>query len=98
MSQYMVEINLPDPFPEDFIIKIPEQRQVINGLLETEKLHSYSLSLDRRKLWCIVNGESEYEVITILNEFPLIDYMDYSITELMFHNGVVLKVPAFSIN
>ncbi len=98
MSQYMVEIRLPDPFPEDFIARIPEQRQVINDLLAAERLHSYSLSIDRKRLWCIVNADNEFGVVETLGEFPLIDYMSYTITELMFHNGIVLKVPAFSIN
>lgn len=98
MSQFMVEFELPSPFPESFIAKIPYQRIAINQMLEDGKISSYALSMDRNKLWCVVNGNDEFEVMDIIAEFPLIDYMKPTITELMFNNSVVLKVPAFSLN
>ena len=98
MSQFMVEFDLPSPFPEAFIAKIPLQRIAINQLLEAGKIHSYALSMDRERLWCIVNAKDEFEVMDILAEFPLRDFMTPHITELMFHNAVVFKVPAFSLN
>lgn len=98
MSQFMVEFELPGEFSERFISKIPHQRMKINEFLEDGKLQSYALSMDRQRLWCVVNAESEIEVMQIIGEFPLIDYMKPYITELMFNNAVVLKVPAFSLN
>ncbi|PLK46148.1 MULTISPECIES: muconolactone Delta-isomerase family protein [Emticicia] len=98
MTQFMVEFDLPVPFPESFIAKIPYQRIAVNQLLEDGKLHSYALSSDRSRLWCIVNAQDELEVMDIISEFPLIDYMSHTITELMFNNSVVMKVPTFSLN
>jgi Muconolactone delta-isomerase len=98
MSQFMVEFDLPVPFPEEFIVKIPQQRLAINTLLEAGKIHSYSLSMERNRLWCIVNAETEFEVMDIIHDFPLIDYMKYTINELMFHNSVMMRVPSFSLN
>ncbi|MFD2523397.1 muconolactone Delta-isomerase family protein [Emticicia soli] len=98
MTQFMVEFDLPVPFPEGFIAKIPYQRIAVNQLLEEGKLNSYALSADRSKLWCIVNAQDELEVMDIIAEFPLIDYMHPTITELMFMNSVVMKVPTFSLN
>jgi hypothetical protein len=97
MAQFMVEFDLPE-FTEDFIAKIPHQRMTVNRFLEEGKIHSYALSMDRERLWCIVNAESEIQVFQIIGEFPLIDYMKPHITELMFSNSVILKVPAFSLN
>jgi hypothetical protein len=34
----------------------------------------------------------------IIGEFPLIDFMQPTITELMFNNAIVMKVPSFSLN
>lgn len=98
MNQYMVTFELPIPFTTDFIERIPEQREVINDLLAEQKIQSYSLSMNRDKLWCLVNADNKYEVINIVNTFPLIDYMPYEISELMFHNVASIQVPAFSLN
>ncbi len=98
MSQFMVEFDLPSPFPTEFIALIPEQRIVIDQMLADGKIHSYALSFDRERLWCIVNADNDFEVLDVINEFPLIDQMKYQMTELMFNNSVVMKVPAFSIN
>jgi muconolactone delta-isomerase len=97
MSQFMVEFNLPE-FTEDFVARIPFQRLKINEMLETGKIHSYAVSADRNRMWCVVNAKSEIEVMSILAEFPLRDYLSPNINELMFHNSVILKVPAFSLN
>lgn len=98
MSQFMVEFDLPGEFSEIFMAKIPQQRMKINEFLEEGKIQSYALSMDRQRLWCVVNANTEIEVMQIIGEFPLIDYMKPYITELMFNNAVVLKVPAFSLN
>ena len=94
----MVEFDLPNPFPEAFMMKIPSQRLVINQMLEDGKIQSYALSIERDRLWCVVNADDELDVLRIIGEFPLIDYMKHTITELMFNNAVVMKVPAFSLN
>ena len=98
MSQFMVEFAVPNPFPENLVIKIPSQRMVVNHLLEDGKIQSYALSMERDRLWCVVNAEDELEVMRIINEFPLIDYLEPTITELMFNKAIVMKVPAFSLN
>ena len=97
MSQFMVEFDLPE-FTEDFIVKIPMQQLKIRELLETGKLQSYAVSADRSKLWCVINAQNELDVIRIIGEFPLRDYLTPHIMELMFSNSVVMKVPAFSLN
>lgn len=98
MSQFMVEIELPVVMTEDFAKKIPAQRQKVNELMEQGTLISYALTSDRTKLWCVVKAESEIEVMTIVSEFPLIDYMSPTISELMFNNMVALRLPLFSLN
>lgn len=94
----MVTLQLPVPFTNEFIAMIPEQRQVINELLAEQKIQSYSLSMNRETLWCLIKANSRYEVVNILNSFPLINDMPYEIAELMFHNVATIHVPAFSLN
>jgi muconolactone delta-isomerase len=98
MSQFMVEIQLPSLLTEEFVSKVPAQRQMVNDLMEQGTLMSYALTADRTKLWCVVKAESEIEVMSIVSEFPLIDYMSPTISELMFNNVVALRLPLFSLN
>lgn len=98
MPQYMVVFDLPDPFPQEFIELIPEQRLHIDELVKNGVMQSYSLSLDRTSLWCIVNADTDLKVVEIIHEFPLIDYMDYEMSELMFTTTSIGKIPAFSLN
>ena len=94
----MVEFDLPVDMTEEFTVKIPLQRLKVNELMESGKLLSYALSLDRQKLWCVVKAQTEFDAIEIISEFPLISYMDPTITELMFNNIVSLRMPLFSLN
>ena len=98
MSQFMVEFELPNPFPEKLIAKIPAQRTMVNQMLEQRKIQSYALSMERDRLWCVVNANDELEVMRIIGEFPLIEYMQPTINELMFNNAIVMRVPSFSLN
>ncbi|HEY0111207.1 MAG TPA: muconolactone Delta-isomerase family protein [Fibrella sp.] len=97
MSQFMIEFSLSN-MDEAFMAKIPAQRAKINELMEQGHILSYSLAADRSKLWCIVNADSELEVMETIANFPLIDYMKPDISELMFNNVVSLRVPMFSLN
>ncbi|WP_149241144.1 muconolactone Delta-isomerase family protein [Dyadobacter sp. 32] len=98
MSQYMVEIQLPAFMSEDFKEKIPAQRKKINELMEQGRMMSYALADDYSKLWCVVRAETEFEVMSLISEFPLIDYMEPNINKLMFNNVVAMRLPMFSLN
>ncbi len=98
MSQFMIEFDLPATMSEEFASKIPLQRLKVNEMMEDGRLVSYALSIDRQKLWCIVKSETEFDAMEIIAEFPLIDYMKPTITELMFNNVVSMRIPLFSLN
>ncbi len=93
----MIEFELAD-MTEDFLAKVPAQRQQINELMEQGRIMSYSLAADRSKLWCVVRADSEIDVMTLIAEFPLVDYMTPIISELMFNNVVAMRIPLFSLN
>lgn len=94
----MVEIQLPAFMSEDFKEKIPAQRKKINELMEQGRMMSYALADDYSKLWCVVRAETEFEVMSLISEFPLIDYMEPKINKLMFNNVVAMRLPMFSLN
>ena len=93
----MVELDLPATLTEDFLALIPKQRYVINELLAEGTIRSYALALDRSMLWAVIEADSEFEVMEILEQMPLSNYMEPHITELFFHNSPEF-IHAFSLN
>jgi hypothetical protein len=98
MNQFMVEMKLPVIITSDLYQLIPSQRTQINRLLARGVILSYSLSMDRKKIWSIVSARSEAEVIKIINTFPIIEWLDYTIFELAFNNNISQILPKFSLN
>lgn len=97
MNVYMVEFELPEDMPEDFIRRIPEQRDRINYLLAEGKIKSYSLALDRSLLWVVMVADDERDVYQNIETFPLIEYLQPIISPLAFHNSRE-QVLQFSMN
>ncbi|MDQ3022207.1 MAG: hypothetical protein M3R36_16790 [Bacteroidota bacterium] len=96
--EYMVEIILPLPFDNEFISRIPKQRELINKLMSERIISSYAVSLEEGKLWTTILAGSEEQVIDCLSEFPIIDLVEYKISKLAFHNNISLTFPQFSLN
>lgn len=93
----MIEFDLPETFNEEFLALIPRQRDMINQMLMDGKIKSYSLSMDRAKLWTVVAANSEFEAMEIIAQLPLTDYMTPMIHELMFYNASEVMLQ-FSLN
>jgi len=93
----MIEFDLPQVFTEEFMALIPKQRYVLNELMSRGEVQSYSLALDRSKLWMVAVGENEFEVMELIDQLPLSIYMTPDISELMFHNTASLSLE-FSLN
>jgi hypothetical protein len=98
MDQYLIDIDFPDEPDDEFISLIPSQRAMINSHMHNGVVTSYSLSIDRSKLWVTIVADSEKEVGEILATFPLITYMVYSIHKLAFHNTAQYSMPPLSLN
>ena len=98
MDQYMIDVNLPNYFDEQFISLIPSQRLLVDKLMQQGILESYCLSINHSKLWITINSKSDSNVETIMKSFPLIKYMKYTIFKLAFHNQANFKFPNLSLN
>lgn len=94
---FMVEFDLPETFTEEFLALIPRQRYVINTMLAQGAIRSYSLAMDRSKLWAVMLAESEFDVMENIAQMPLSGYMTPHISELLFHNAAD-SVMQFSLN
>lgn len=98
LTQYMVDFTLPTDLPEEFVNKIPEQRSMVNRLLNEGKILNYALSLENSKLWVVFAAASEADLMEIVHRLPLTRYMKVRVSELTFYNSVHAFVPAFSVN
>lgn len=85
-NAYMVECELQGAFSEEFRLLVPRQDYLINQLMKSGIVHNYSLSMNRSKLWVVISAESEFEVLDILSNMPLIEFMIPHVTPLMFFN------------
>jgi len=98
MNHFIADINLNAPYSEDFIALIPFQRQKIDELMGDGVIVSYSLSLDRSKLWVTFIADDEKDVYEHIATFPLVDFMDPTVYELAFHNSISNNFPVISLN
>ena len=98
MNNYFIDIDLPFHFDQEFLAKIPEQRAFINKMMNKGFVSSYSLSMDRSKLWVTVKANTESEAAKLFAQFPLYEYMNGAIIPLMFHQGVNVALPQPSLN
>lgn len=98
MFEYLIEMDLPVPFDEEFVALIPRQRAMVNGLMREGIITSYALSIESGKLWITMLAESEQGVINILEEFPIRRHVMYKINKLTFHNSIGMSIPQFSAN
>lgn len=94
----MIDIELPRVPTEEFIELIPSQRAQVNALMAEGTIASYSLSMDRSRLWVIVNAETTDRVREIVTSFPIIGFITFRIHELAFHNSIRILRPQFSLN
>ena len=61
MAQYMIDISLPTEPDEEFFALVPHQRAHIDKLLEQGVVMGYSLSVDRSRLWIVLNARDEQD-------------------------------------
>ena len=97
LKQFMVIFDLPSPLSEEMLDLIPEQKTAMDELFTSGKLLSYTVALDRSKLWAIFLAEEESELISYIDHFQMTSYMDFDYKEIMFHNTVHL-MPTMSLN
>ncbi|MFN0276672.1 MAG: muconolactone Delta-isomerase family protein [Chitinophagales bacterium] len=98
MSEFLIDCNLHNAHSEAFMELIPSQRAIVNDLMFEGRILNYSVSMDRKKLWMVVTGENEEQVMELLSQFPLIDFMDVEIHPLLFHNSPQRSFAQISLN
>ncbi len=98
MSIYMADIMLPEYMSQELINLIPLQRAHVDELLSSGTIQTYSLAMDRSRLWVVLSAENQKKAERILDEFPIRGFVTYALTELAFHNDMKVLLPKMSLN
>lgn len=87
MKYYQVSIYLQDNLDEKFWELVPQHRELVSELMLDEKILTYAINLERSKGWMTVNAENVKEVRSIIQSFPIVDYLTYEIDELFIFDS-----------
>jgi hypothetical protein len=96
MAKYQITIHFE--ISEEFKDLIPPHRTYINYLINKGIIDHYAVSVESRRAWITVNGESKKEIIRILAKSPLHKYWTYEVDELYVLDGQHYRLPAVQPN
>ena len=97
-NMFMVEVSLPKGLSPQLVSKIPHQRMHINEMMQRGTISSYTLAMNRSKLWVCVSADNPQEVDDVISDFPIADFITYKINELAFHDTAHSLIHEFSLN
>ena len=98
LDTFQVHIKLPEIFSKRFVSFIPQQRQLVNELLEKRVILNYALSMDRSNLWVTIQAKNQLAVMDILATFPIINDVKVEIFELAFFDSTHIGMPEIIMN
>jgi hypothetical protein len=98
MNVFLVHITLPETFTRKFYDLIPKQRAIINELIEKRIVLSYSMDMERQRVWVFIEAANEEAVMDILSTFPIIKSVKVSLHELAFHQAAPSVLPDIIMN
>jgi hypothetical protein len=96
LNKYQVTIHFT--MTEDGIKLLPTHRAYINELIETNIIEYYSVSMESKRAWMIVNAEKKDDVEDYLQGSPLFDFWEYEIDELFLYDGQTYRLPTLQFN
>jgi hypothetical protein len=98
MAAFLFQFELPE-FSDDIAVTVPMHRELINKLFSEGRIVSYSVSIHRNLIWCVINAEDEQEAMELVLAFPLYKFfVDVSCHPLLFHNTLPATLPGISLN
>jgi hypothetical protein len=98
MAAFLFQLELSEITPAIEEI-IPAHREVIDKLFADGQLLSYSVSIHRNMIWCVINGDDEQEAMEIVLSLPLYPHFtEVSCHPLLFHNVLPSVLPGISLN
>jgi len=94
----MFQIELP-AMTSEMAQTIPDHREAVNKLFIERRMLSYSVSMMRNQIWCVLDAENEKQAMEVISGLPLRKYfVDVSCHQLLFHNNMPSPLPEISLN
>src|SRR5580704_15431222 len=98
MAGFLFQLELAE-FSDEIAAVVPLHREFINKLFAEGRIVSYSVSIHRNLVWCVINAEDEQEAMEMVLAFPLYQYfVEVSCHPLLFHNTLPATMPGISLN
>jgi hypothetical protein len=98
MAAYLFQLELSE-LTDEIAAIVPLHREHINKLFAEGRILSYSVSVHRNLIWCVINAEDEQEAMEMVLAFPLYPYFtEVSCHPLLFHNTLPATLPGISLN
>jgi hypothetical protein len=98
MKSFMIHITLPDSFSPRFYELIPQQRSKMKELMDNNIILSYSLDMERKNIWILLEAKNEIAVYELLKTFPLIQLVEAEVHELAFIDKAHIALPELNLN
>lgn len=98
LDTFQIHITLPDVFTRRFAALIPQQRELVNQLLEKHVILNYALDMERSNLWVTMQAKDQQSVMDILSTFPIIKDVKVEIFELAFFDSAPKGLPELIMN
>ncbi|NDC41671.1 MAG: hypothetical protein EBZ77_08995 [Chitinophagia bacterium] len=93
---FQIDFEVPD---EELARVIPVHREYVNKLFSKGILSSYSVSLARNMLWCVIAADSEQVATDFVMHFPLHPFFNDVVSfPLLFHNIQPSSFPGIVLN
>jgi muconolactone delta-isomerase len=94
--KYQVILNFE--LTEEFMQLVPKHRVVINELINSGIIESYTVSMESQRSWIIFNATSKEEVEVHLKLSPLFSYWEVEIEEIFVYDSMMMRFPETSLN
>lgn len=95
-TKYQVTIHFE--MDDNFMSLVPPHRTYINYLINKGMVDIYTVSLESRRSWLVMNATTRAEVEDLLKKSPLYRYWTVEIDELYVFDGQSYRLPALQLN
>ena len=95
---FLVHIILPDVFTGQFYELVNKQRDVIVSLMEERVVLSYSLDMERKNIWCVIEVEEKKALTEVIKTFPIILHVELVVHELAYFDAAPVSMPELILN
>lgn len=99
MAKFVVTLELPSFFDEDFVALIPRHWAFITQLIDQNVIETYAISADRTRGWVTMNGDDADEIRKVVGRFPLFRFFTgVEVSELFIYDSRAFRFPKLSPN